>query len=255
MKSINFSEGVITHWLPSHLSGVINTGSSEITVNRADFVPGGFVGDIIGKFVKFKMNADDETVSHVQVVDCLPSNKDKDFSDLSNVSFSLMEMIACPILTLANSNDIEINQVISDIPDHEFDKQVEGIRPYLLRLAAHPTGYKIVTAFLTYCEDPTLEELLLKIKDRYFDLTETAAGALCVVEILGVIPSDFFQIILDNYANIKDGHTAFKHMIGDHSQLVFQSCLSLFGPETLRPWISSLSSFIAPHSMTLLSGN
>ena len=117
------------------------------------------------------------------------------------------------------------------------------------------THLKAFKTFVKHKRDPTLEELLLKITDRYFDLTETAAGALCVVEILGVIPSDFFQIILDNYANIKDGHTAFKHMIGDHSQLVFQSCLSLFGPETLRPWISSLSSFVAPHSMTLLSGN
>ena len=53
-KSVIYIQGVVTDWSPDHLAGIVQTDSRELVVRRKDFVPGGFVGNIVGKIVQFQ---------------------------------------------------------------------------------------------------------------------------------------------------------------------------------------------------------
>ena len=54
VKSVIYKQGVVTDWSPEHLAGIILTDNRELVVRRKDFLAGGFVGNIVGKIVKFQ---------------------------------------------------------------------------------------------------------------------------------------------------------------------------------------------------------
>ena len=50
------SLGLVSHWVPDQLAGVIQTEEGDVLVHRRDFIPGGFVADIVGRKVKFRLD-------------------------------------------------------------------------------------------------------------------------------------------------------------------------------------------------------
>eukprot|EP00092_Neocalanus_flemingeri_P033978 GFUD01036946.1.p1 GENE.GFUD01036946.1~~GFUD01036946.1.p1 ORF type:complete len:144 (+),score=67.68 GFUD01036946.1:58-432(+) len=56
VKSVEWKKGMVTHWVPEELAGVILSQEQEVLVYRKEFVPGGFAPDIVGKMVKFKLD-------------------------------------------------------------------------------------------------------------------------------------------------------------------------------------------------------
>ena len=50
-------QGVVSHWVPQQLAGVVTCDTRELLVTRKAFVPGGFTADIVGKLVRFKMDS------------------------------------------------------------------------------------------------------------------------------------------------------------------------------------------------------
>jgi len=250
VKSAVYREGVVTRWTPSLLAGIVNTGEEEIVINRKDFVPGGFVGNIVGKFVRFQLDNNENVATHIGVFE----RREEDLEKL-NTNFSALEMAACPLLSTALSSDLDIEDVIEDMSDAEFDSQLFCLDPYIARLAAHPSGYKLVVALVLYSDGQHLDRLISKIFDRFFPLSETASGAICVLEVMGLITSDLQSAIATCYSNIGTSDRAVSHITGAHSSLVFQTCLPLLGPDNLRALVTTLLSGLIPADLDKLANH
>ena len=110
-------------------------------------------------------------------------------------------------------------------------------------------------ALVTILPEFLIEDMVKKLSDNFFQLSETAAGAVCILEILGSNPADLQRRIVETYTGIKeeDGQRLISHLTGLHSQLVFQACLCLLGPRSIRPLLSSLMSSITPETLSSLS--
>jgi len=251
IKSAIFTEGVITNWFPSQLSGIINTGVSEVPVTRKNFVPGGFVGDIIGKFVKFKIDINGNHAIHVQVIE----NEAADMEDFENIQFSVLDVVACPLLASATDFTLDMFEIVEDMTDEEYERNIKSLDPYLLKLAAHPIGYKLVLAIASYSDAELMEHLVRKLSSRFLDLTQTAAGACCIIEILGLIDLELQMVMISNYSDVTNGNLLLGHMIGEHSQLIFQTCIKQLGSPETRHMVSCLMSNITRASLQELSFN
>ena len=210
MKSAVYREGVVTRWTPSLLSGIVNTGEEEVIIKRKDFVPGGFVGNIVGKFVRFQLNNTGGVATHISVFE-----RREEESEKLNTNFSPLDMAACPLLATALNSDMDIEDVIEDMSDAEFDSQLHCLDPYVARLAAHPRGYRLVVALVLFSDGQHLDRMINKIFDRFFPLSETASGAICVLEVMGLITADLQSAIGSCYTSIKSSDQVIKFWIHD----------------------------------------
>jgi len=250
VKSAVYREGVVTRWTPSLLAGIVNTGEEEIVINKKDFVPGGFVGNIVGKFVRFQLDNPGSAATHISVFEKMEEETEK-----LDTNFSALEMAACPLLSTALNSDQDIEDVIEEMSDAEFDSQLLCLDPYITRLAAHPRGYKLVVALVLYSDGQHLERLINKILDRFFPLSETASGAICVLEMMGLITFDLQSTIASCYSALRTSDQVMSHITGDHSSLVFQTCLPLLGPGHLRSLVTTLLSGLSSADLATLANH
>jgi len=251
VKSAIFSEGVVTNWIPSQLGGTISTGISEVPVVRKNFVPGGFVGDIVGKFVKFKIDINGNHAIHVQVIE----NETALMDDFENIKFSVLDVVACPLLASATDFTLDMNDIVEDMTEEEFYKQLKSLDPYLVKLAAHPIGFKLVIAIASYSDAEIMEHLVNKLSSRFLDLTQTAAGACCIIEILGFIDVELQMVMINNYSEVTNDSLLLEHMIGEHSQLIFQNYVRQLGALGTRHMVTCLMSNITRVSLLELSSH
>jgi len=241
VKSVIYQQGVVTHWSPAHLAGIIQAGNKEIIVSRKDFLPGGFIGDIIGKVVKFK--EEDEEATCVSIV--------KEFhydekTDLVDIKFTDLELLAAPFLKRIEDLDIAfLEEIVLGLSDEEWDKLIGELFPFLVKVAAHCKGYRVLLLLAEHSEDQTKERIVRKISASFFPLSTTTVGAGCIVDLLGIIPPELTSLVLLNYENIESCQKAEDHMSGPQSQFVFQACLPLLEGSALR----SLTNIISPCSV------
>ena len=103
VKSAVYREGVVTRWTPSLLAGIVNTGEEEIVINRKNFAPGGFVGNIVGKFVRFQLDNTGRAATHISVFERREEETEK-----LNTDFSTLKMAVWPPLSTALNSDLDI---------------------------------------------------------------------------------------------------------------------------------------------------
>ena len=207
----------------------------------------------MGQFVRFQEDPNSKTAIRVQVVDKSFETSQK--PNLDSVTFSPLEKASCPILEAATDSSVDIEDILETMNDDEVCSLYRNLEPYLIRLSAHSVGHQLVVALAAILPEFLVEDLARKISDNFMKLSETAAGAVCVLEILGKIPSNLQCLILENYVELQedDGPMMISHMTGHHSQLVFQACLCLLGPTSIRPLLSSLMSSITAQTLSSLS--
>ena len=205
--------------------------------------------------MRFQIDSNSQTAIRVQVVERIVEINQK--VNLDGVTFSPLERASCPILQPATDKSINIDDVIEEMTDEEIYSLSKNLEPYLVRLSAHSVGYKLVVLLATILPEFLVEELVKKLSENFFKLSEAAAGAVCILEILGSIPANLQGLILESYSQIKadDGQMLISHITGLHSQLVFQACLCLLGPVSIRPLLSSLMSSITAETLSSLSGH
>ena len=237
VKSVIYKQGVVTDWYPDHLAGIIQTDNRDLVVSRKDFLPGGFVGNIVGKIVKFK--EEEEGASCVSVV--------KEFhydgvTDLLDVSFSHLELLAAPFLRrLEELSEDQMEEAVFALNDEQWSKLVEEIFPFIVKVAAHTKGYRLVLLVVENSAEVARERIVRKIAASFFSLSNTAPGAGCILELLGVISPELQSVLLQNYEQVETCQQAEDHMLGLQSQLVFQSCLPLLESPALTSLATSLS--------------
>ena len=188
--------------------------------------------------MRFQEDPNSKTAIRVQVVDKSFETSQK--LNLDSVTFSPLEKASCPILEAATDSSVDIEDILETMNDDEVCSLYRNLEPYLIRLSAHSVGHQLVVALAAILPEILVEDLARKISDNFMKLSETAAGAVCVLEILGKIPSNLQCLILENYVELQedDGPMMISHMTGHHSQLVFQACLCLLGPTSIRPLLS-----------------
>lgn len=237
VKSVIYKQGVVTDWSPEHLAGIILTDNRELVVRRKDFLPGGFVGNIVGKIVKFK--EEDEGASCVSVV----KEFQYDEEDLRDVKFSHLELLAAPFLRrLEELSEDQLEEAVLALSDGQWTRLVGEIFPFVVKVAAHTKGYRLVLLLVENSAELAQERIVRKISASFFSLSQTAPGAGCILELLGVISPEVASILLENYERLENtSQQTVAHMLGLQSQLVFQACLPLLEAPALSSLASSLS--------------
>ena len=120
-----------------------------------------------------------------------------------NTNFTPLDMAACPLLSTVLDSALDIREVIEKMSDAEFDSQLYCLDPYIIRLASHPNGYKLVVALVMYSEGQKLDRIINKIFDHFIPLSEIASGAVCVLEVMGLISSDLHSAIASSHSQIE----------------------------------------------------
>ena len=237
VKSVIYKQGVVTDWSPDHLAGIIQTDNSQLVVRRKDFLPGGFVGNIVGKIVKFK--EEDDGASCVSVV--------KEFhydekTDLQDVKFSQLELLAVPFLRRLEELSVDqLEEAVFALSDEQWSKLLGDIFPFMVKVAAHTKGYRLVLVLVANSDELTRERIVRKISASFFSLSNTAPGAGCILDLLGVISPELQSLLLQSYEQLESSQQAEDHMLGLQSQLVFQACLPLLEAPALTSLTNSLS--------------
>ena len=96
-----------------------------------------------------------------------------------------------------------------------------------MKVAAHAKGYRLVLLLVENSAEVAQKRIVQKIAASFFSLSNTAPGAGCILELLGIISPELQSILLENYLQLETSQQAEDHMLGLQSQLVFQSCLPL----------------------------
>ena len=236
-KSVIYTQGVVTDWSPDHLAGIIQTDSREFVVSRKDFLPGGFVGNIVGKIVKFQ--EEDERASCVSVVKEFHYDEQ---ADLQDVKFTHLELLAAPFLRrLEELSEDQLEEAVFALSDAEWSRLVGDIFPFIVKVAAHTKGYRLVLLVVENSAETTKERIVRKIAASFFSLSNTAPGAGCILDLLGLLSPDQQGVLLENYEQLESSQQAEDHTLGFQSQLVFQACLPLLEAPALNSLAVSLS--------------
>ena len=235
-KSVIYTQGVVTNWSPDHLAGIIQTNNRELVVTRKDFLPGGFVGNIVGRIVKLK--EEEDRASCVSVV----KEFHYDEADLQDVRFSPLELLAAPFLRrLEGLSEEQLEEAVFALSDEEWSHLVGDIFPFIVKVAAHTRGYRLVLLVAENSAETTKERIVRKIAASFFSLSQTAPGAGCILELLGLLSPELQSLLLAPYEEVESSQQAEDHMVGLQSQLVFQACLPLLEAGALTSLAASLS--------------
>ena len=200
------------------------------------------MGNIIGKIVKFK--EDDEEATCVSVVKEIHYDEKVDLTD---VRFTDLELLAAPFLGRIEELDAAfVEEIVLAKSDEEWYDLVSQIFPFLVKVAAHTKGYKVVMLLAENSDGPTKERIVQKIAGSFFALCKTSAGAACILELLGLVRQDreaeLQRLILEKYEVLESSQQAEEHLTHPHAMLVFQACVPLLETAALRSLISHLVS-------------
>ena len=75
-------EGMVTHWVPEQLSGVVACREGEVLLERSHFVLGGFKPDIVGRRVSFRLDRDSMEARQVRAEEVVSMARDPELDGL-----------------------------------------------------------------------------------------------------------------------------------------------------------------------------
>eukprot|EP00092_Neocalanus_flemingeri_P039913 GFUD01043473.1.p1 GENE.GFUD01043473.1~~GFUD01043473.1.p1 ORF type:complete len:481 (-),score=199.71 GFUD01043473.1:95-1468(-) len=239
MKNVEWKKGMVTHWVPEELAGVIRTQEQEVLVYRKEFVPGGFAPDIVGKMVKFKLDMAKLEATCVAVEQLV----DESMSMIGNIGtqFSELDLLHCPQLAQAVSEDSRLTRDMGIMSTREQRQLLDELEQFLPTLGAHHVGYKVVVEMVRQFEGTLLDRLVGILTREFFLLSQTPAGAMCLLDSLSSLPMELKQCLVHAYSDLTSYQQAVDHLTNPNSSLVFQSSLPLMDTSLLRPLVLLLS--------------
>jgi len=238
VKSSDWREGIVTHWVPEELAGVIKTGKEEVLVYRKEFVPGGFAPDIVGKTVKFKLNRKIQEAISVQVVH---HQKEKvrstvvDDDDIRNQGFD------SPVFALAISGDSALLRDLDKMSCEQQEELLDQLEEFMTKVASHPVGYKVVMEMVKHFYGKSLARLVKILTKDFFSISESPAGAMCMLESLKYLPRDLVMNVAQAYCSVTSCQDAMNHITGENSSIVFTFLLPFMNTSLLRHLVLLLS--------------
>ena len=232
---------MVTHWVPEELAGVIRMKEDEVLVYRNEFVAGGFAPDIVGKMVKFKFDRAKLEATFVQVV-----KLDEATMDITELVNNLqLDLVDHPLLSLALSGEGSLIRDMGSMSREEQRELLDQVEKFLPTLAAHPVGYKTVVEMVHQFKEDLLERVIRTISSKMFSISQTAAGARCLLDSLSFLPRKMQKCFVTGYSSLEDSQEALDHLTDQNSFLVFSAILPLLHPSLLNQLVKVISPVLA----------
>jgi len=242
VKKLEWSKGMVTHWVPEELAGVIRMKEDEVLVYRSEFVAGGFAPDIVGKMVKFKFDRAKLEATYVQVVKL--DEATMDITELVN-NLSQLDLVDYPLLALALSGEGSLIRDMGSMSREEQRELLDQVEKFLPKLAAHPVGYKTVVEMVHQFKEDVLERVIRTISSKMFSISQTAAGARCLLDSLAFLPRNMQKCFVTGYSSLEDSQKALDHLKNQNSFLVFSAILPLLNTSLLKQLVKVISPVLA----------
>jgi hypothetical protein len=241
VERVEWRKGMVTHWVPEELAGVIMSEKEEILVYRREFVAGGFAPDIVGKIVKFKLDKLRLEATFVQVV-----RQEEEMDSLDNwLVVGQQDLVHYPQLAHALS---DVNRLVSDMGSmdkREQNELLDQLEKFLPTLAAHPRGYKVVVEMVCQFKKSLLDRVVRILSRKFIPLSEIAAGAKCLLDSLTLLPRELQQSLTSAYSFLTDCQEAVDHMTGQNSFIVFTAALPLLNTSLVKQLVKAISPGLA----------
>jgi len=225
VKTVEWRKGIVTHWVPAELAGVIKSQDEEVLVYRSEFVPGGFAPDIVGKTVKFKFERSRLEATCVRV---------EESDDKNTACFNDLDLMRCPQLSHALCEDSNLLGNMAKMTNGELNHLLDQLEPFLPSLGAHPVGHKVVVAMIHNFDGILLERLVRILTKEFVFLAQSNFGAICLVDGLTSLPRSLQEVLVSAYGDMTCSEEVMLHMTGGISSCVFQAALPVIDSYLLR---------------------
>jgi len=230
VKTVEWRRGIVTHWVPEELAGVIKSHDEEVLVYRSEFVPGGFAPDIVGKTVRFKFERArlEATCVKVEQGEELVDNRDK------STGFEDNDLIRCPQLSQALCEDSNLVRNLGSMSRGEQNHLLDQLEQFIPSLANHNVGYRVVLEMIRQFNGELLRRLARILSGEFFSLAQTKIGAKCLVYCLNNVSTDLQELLVQTYGDMTNSEEAISHVTGVYSRNVFQASLPILDRSLLR---------------------
>ena len=251
VKIVEWRKGMVTHWVPEELAGVIMMEKEEVIVYRREFVPGGFAPNIVGKIVQFKLDKCRQEATCVKVeqqMEELQHVEERAKTRIGNIvtQFSDLDLVECPLLGQAVSSESSLVMDMSSMSTRHKIVLLDQLEKFLPTLAAHPVGYKVVVEMMRQLQDNLLDRLVRILSREFFNLSQAPAGAMCLLDSLTILSMELqHSLVIHAYSHLSNLQQAVDHLTGLNSSLVFKFCLPLLNISMLRQLVLLLSPALA----------
>ena len=228
-------EGVVTHWIPEQLAGIIATGEGEVLVCRGDFRPGGFQPDIVGRNVTFSLDRLKMEARCVEAQDLAEGRKSELHGGVISLEGAMEQQV------LASSLE---QLVLGDAPG------LEEVKPLLSRLSSVPSHHKTVAKLLSTLRSPDLELVVSSLSSQAAALAVTESGAHLLLTALSLLPPSLVHLLVSFYASLCGEDAVVVQLIHPSASTVFQASLPHLGPKQLVHLVQVLGSEICSLRLT-----
>ena len=155
--------------------------------------------------------------------------------------FSELDLTDWPQLAQAVSEDSRMVRGLGNMSTREQGQLFDQLEQFLPKLASHSIGYNVVVEMVRQFEGTLLDRLVRILCGEFILLSQSPAGAKCLLSSLNILPIELQQRLVLAYSDISNYHQAVDHLTGPISSLVFQSFLPMLGTSLLRRLVLLLS--------------
>ena len=244
-------EGRVTHWVPEHLAGVIQTEEGDVLVTRAAFIPGGFVPDIVGRRVEFRL---DRAAMEAAGVRCLERGARGEGAVVEQDGVQSMghqggavpgartRLLDCsePAVARAVSGALDV----AALSEEQLEEVVVALEPHLASLARHATGHRTVMQLLQVLPPTALEVVVGCLTTDLACLSLTAAGSEVLVTAFSLLPPALAELLASPYSGMP-GPQVWHLMTHRLAAAVFRAAAPHLAPLTLRHLVAAVGPALA----------
>ena len=254
--------GRVTHWVPDQVAGVIETANGDVMVSRKDFIPGGFVADIVGRQVSFRLDSVRMEAKNVQCLDRgsrMEENSLDEKDGVLSIGGGKVQTFAVEQRggerKLATSLQIDWDNpavawavAASDDPLDLSDQQVEELllelTPHMAALALHSTGHRTLTQLLGVApiiDQP--EQIMVRaaesLGDHFASLALSPHGSKVLVTAFSVFVPSAAQLLATHYQD-HEASNLWRLMTLSNGAQVFAAAVLHFSATLLRDLLATL---------------
>lgn len=239
-------EGRVTHWVPEQLAGVIQTEEGDVLVTRADFIPGGFVADIVGRRVELRL---DRAAMEAAAVRCLERGArgegavveeegvlriGQQGGALATARTVLLD-VSVPAVARAVGGTLDL----STLTEGELEEQAASLEPHVAGLARHPTGHRAVLQLLRLLRPGALQAVVARLAADLTGLSLTSAGSEVVRAAFSLLPPALAELLAAPYSAMP-GPQLWRLMTLGPAAPVFRAAAPHLSPAALRHIVAAV---------------
>ena len=255
--------GRVTHWVPDQVAGVIETSNGDVMVSRADFIPGGFVADIVGRQVRFRLDSVRMEAKNVQCLDRGSRMDESNVEENDGVlsvgggqvqTFQAVEQRGggrefTKSLQVDWDNPAVAWAVAAsddplDLTDQQVGELLLELTPHMPALALHSTGHRTLTQLLGLAPiidqpEKIMEMVAESLGDHFVSLALSPHGSKVLVAAFSVFVPRAAQLLATRYQD-PEVSNLWRLMTLPNSARVFAAAMPHFSATLIRGLLATL---------------